>query len=223
MLELFHGPTFAFKDVGARVMARLMAALNAGDRPLTILVATSGDTGSAVAQAFSGLPARASWCCFPSARSRRCRRRSSPPSAATCRRLAVERDLRRLPAAREGGLCRPRHPRAGAADLGQLDQHRPAAAADFLLRPRGPRARSRGRRVLGAERQLRQSHRRTSWPGGSARRSARFVAATTVNDTFPRYLATGRYEPRAVGGDARQCDGRRRPEQRRAPALAVRR
>src|SRR4029450_12991997 len=56
VLELFHGPTFAFKDVGARVMARLMAYVNDTDRPLTILVATSGDTGSAVAQAFFGVP-----------------------------------------------------------------------------------------------------------------------------------------------------------------------
>src|SRR5262249_36478440 len=51
-LELFHGPTLAFKDVGARVMARLMAALG-GD--VTVLTATSGDTGSAVANAFYGI------------------------------------------------------------------------------------------------------------------------------------------------------------------------
>jgi threonine synthase len=56
VLELFHGPTLAFKDVGARVMARLMAALDRGDQPLTILAATSGDTGSAVAHAFHGVP-----------------------------------------------------------------------------------------------------------------------------------------------------------------------
>jgi threonine synthase len=55
-LELFHGPTLAFKDVGARTMARLMAALDRGDEPLTILAATSGDTGSAVAHAFHGVP-----------------------------------------------------------------------------------------------------------------------------------------------------------------------
>src|SRR5205823_6022684 len=55
-LELFHGPTLAFKDVGARVMARLMASLHQGDEPLTILVATSGDTGSAVAHAFHRVP-----------------------------------------------------------------------------------------------------------------------------------------------------------------------
>src|SRR5207253_10059346 len=46
----------AFKGIGARVMARLMAALWVGDEPLTVLVATSGDTGSAVAHAFHAVP-----------------------------------------------------------------------------------------------------------------------------------------------------------------------
>src|SRR5688500_3695876 len=55
-LELFHGPTLAFKDVGAGMMARLMAELDRGHRPLTVLAATSGDTGSAVAHAFHGVP-----------------------------------------------------------------------------------------------------------------------------------------------------------------------
>src|SRR5215813_5261129 len=55
-LELFHGPTLAFKDVGARVMARLMASLHLEETPLTVLVATSGDTGSAVAHAFHRVP-----------------------------------------------------------------------------------------------------------------------------------------------------------------------
>src|SRR5207344_3602694 len=45
-----------FKDIGARTMARLMASLDSGDQPLTILAATSGDTGSAVAHAFHGVP-----------------------------------------------------------------------------------------------------------------------------------------------------------------------
>lgn len=52
-LELFHGPTLAFKDFGARFMARLMAHFNRNeDRELTVLVATSGDTGGAVANGF---------------------------------------------------------------------------------------------------------------------------------------------------------------------------
>lgn len=54
-LELFHGPTLAFKDVGARFMARLMAELNSDNKDITILVATSGDTGGAVASAFHGI------------------------------------------------------------------------------------------------------------------------------------------------------------------------
>jgi len=55
VLELFHGPTHAFKDIGARFMARLMSALDPGGGTRTVLVATSGDTGSAVAHAFHGL------------------------------------------------------------------------------------------------------------------------------------------------------------------------
>jgi len=57
ILELFRGPTLAFKDVGARFMARLLVHfLGDEDRPVTVLTATSGDTGGAVAHAFHGLP-----------------------------------------------------------------------------------------------------------------------------------------------------------------------
>jgi threonine synthase len=57
ILELFHGPTLAFKDFGARFMARLMGYFVRGEsRPLMVLVATSGDTGSAVAHGFLGVP-----------------------------------------------------------------------------------------------------------------------------------------------------------------------
>ncbi len=57
ILELFHGPTCAFKDFGARFMARVMSYFNRGeDDNLHILVATSGDTGSAVGSAFHNVP-----------------------------------------------------------------------------------------------------------------------------------------------------------------------
>lgn len=57
VLELFHGPTAAFKDVGARFLASCLSRLNEGaDEPVTILVATSGDTGAAVAAAFHQKP-----------------------------------------------------------------------------------------------------------------------------------------------------------------------
>ena len=54
-LELFHGPTLAFKDFGGRFMAQSLMAVSDGKK-ITILTATSGDTGAAVAHAFYGLP-----------------------------------------------------------------------------------------------------------------------------------------------------------------------
>jgi threonine synthase len=57
VLELFHGPTAAFKDFGARFMARAFAYLRRGEgKPLRMLVATSGDTGGAVADGFYEVP-----------------------------------------------------------------------------------------------------------------------------------------------------------------------
>ncbi len=57
VLELFHGPTLAFKDVGARVLARLLGHVAAASgRRATVLVATSGDTGGAVAHGFHRVP-----------------------------------------------------------------------------------------------------------------------------------------------------------------------
>ena len=57
-LELFHGPTLAFKDVGARFMSRLLGYFikKEGQKEVNVLVATSGDTGSAVANGFLGVP-----------------------------------------------------------------------------------------------------------------------------------------------------------------------
>ncbi|MBI1806900.1 MAG: threonine synthase [Ignavibacteria bacterium] len=57
LLELFHGPTLAFKDIGARFMAEVMSYfLDQEQQHVTILVATSGDTGSAVAHGFYNVP-----------------------------------------------------------------------------------------------------------------------------------------------------------------------
>ncbi len=53
-LELFHGPTLAFKDFGGRFMAQTLSRISEG-KPVTILTATSGDTGAAVAHAFHGI------------------------------------------------------------------------------------------------------------------------------------------------------------------------
>ena len=65
-LELFHGPTCAFKDVGARFLARCIPEFS--DRKVTVLVATSGDTGSAVAQGFHNVPGIEVVLLYPSGR-----------------------------------------------------------------------------------------------------------------------------------------------------------
>lgn len=69
LLELFHGPTAAFKDVGAAFLAACLTRLEGDEsKPLTILVATSGDTGGAVAAAFDGRPGMRVAVLFPEGR-----------------------------------------------------------------------------------------------------------------------------------------------------------
>ncbi|MCL1675103.1 threonine synthase [Elizabethkingia meningoseptica] len=63
-LELFHGPTLAFKDVGARFMARLMSYY-ANGKPMKVIAATSGDTGSAVAAGFYNVPGITVYILYP--------------------------------------------------------------------------------------------------------------------------------------------------------------
>lgn len=65
VLELFHGPTLAFKDFGVRFMAQLLSHYQNSMKPLTILTATSGDTGGAVASAFHTLPGIEVFILFP--------------------------------------------------------------------------------------------------------------------------------------------------------------
>lgn len=64
-LELFHGPTLSFKDFGARMLSQLTRSLLQPGEELTLLVATSGDTGSAVGQAFYDIPGVRVFVLFP--------------------------------------------------------------------------------------------------------------------------------------------------------------
>ena len=188
-LELFHGPTLAFKDVGARVQARLLHHFTDGT-PLTILVATSGDTGSAVAQAFHRVPDTRVVVLYPEGQVSDVQEAQMASLGDNITAVAVRRHVRRLPAAGQAGVCRRRAAHARVADAGQLDQSRPAAAAGLLLLPArwrggGPRT---GR--VRAERQLRQPDGRPDRQAASACRSRSFVAATNVNDAVPAISAS---------------------------------
>ncbi len=198
-LELFHGPTLAFKDVGARVMARLIAALERGRSPLTVLVATSGDTGSAVAHAFHGVPGTRVIVLYPEGRVSPTQEAqltmfNTPAERGNVRALAVDGtfdDCQRLvkaafadPALRE----EVRLTSANSINIGRLLPQMvyyflaaaPAGEPPLVSVPSG----NFGNLTAGL------MARRSGAPIGH------FVAATNVNDVVPAYLATGRFVPR---------------------------
>ena len=79
-LELFHGPTLAFKDVGARFMARLLRYFTQSEQSnslINVLVATSGDTGSAVANGFLGVDGIHVYVLYPKGKVSPCPRHST--------------------------------------------------------------------------------------------------------------------------------------------------
>jgi threonine synthase len=192
-LELFHGPTFAFKDVGARVMARLMAHFIEPGAPLTVLVATSGDTGSAVAHAFAGLSGTRVVVLYPDGQ---------------------VSDVQEAQMATLGGNVR------AVAVAGTFDDCQALVKAAFADRVIRERSRLTSANSINVGRlapqvfyyawgALQRPNRIWSVPSGNfgnltagliARRLGfpirGFVAATNVNDVVPQYLASGQYEPR---------------------------
>ncbi|HVH27368.1 MAG TPA: threonine synthase [Vicinamibacterales bacterium] len=199
-LELFHGPTLAFKDVGARVMARLMAALFQGDNPLTILVATSGDTGSAVAHAFHEVPHTRVAILYPKGR-------VSPTQEAqltifngvktNVRAYAVDGsfdDCQRLSKAAFADPVLSR--RANLTSANSINIGRLLPQMIYYVHALGLLGARAGRPVFSTP----SGNFGNLTAGVMAKRLGmridRFVAATNVNDVVPEYLSSGRFEPR---------------------------
>ncbi len=201
-LELFHGPTLAFKDVGARVMARLMAALG-GD--VTVLTATSGDTGSAVANAFYGIASARVVILYPEGR-------VSPTQEAqlTMFNEVAGSNVRGYAIAGSFDDCQ-RLVKEAFADK-DLRRHVPLTSANSINVGRLlPQMVYYFQAIAELKRQAGDVPRPiVCTPSGNfgnltaglmARRSGapigRFIAATNVNDVVPHYLRSGRFEPRA--------------------------
>jgi threonine synthase len=201
-LELFHGPTLAFKDVGARTMARLMASLDSGDQPLTILAATSGDTGSAVAHAFHGVPHTRVVILYPDGRvspSQEAQLTMFNSEAGNVRAYAVAGsfdDCHRLTKEAFGNAALRNEVRLTSANSVNIGRLLPQMVYYFHA-------------VAQARQREQPSEIVVCTPSGNfgnltaglmARRAglpiARFVAATNVNDVVPAFLASGRFEPR---------------------------
>ena len=214
-LELFHGPTLAFKDVGARFMARLMrhaveskagaesAAAGAGsqatrgDGETIVLVATSGDTGSAVARAFLGVPGFRVVVLFPDGRISEPQRKLITTLGGNVSSLAVAGsfdDCQRLvkEAFADPELrSRLRLASANSINVGRLlpqvlyyflavAQLPPGSPKPIIATPSG----NFGNLTAGLY------AKRLGLP------VERFVAATNVNDVVPEYLETGVFRPR---------------------------
>jgi threonine synthase len=193
VVELFHGPTFAFKDVGARVMARLMSELNDGPAPLTILVATSGDTGSAVAHAFHGLDGIRVVILFPDGAVTPVQEAQFTTLGGNVAAVAVAGtfdDCQRIVKeafADQAIRQRARLTSANSINIGRLlpQTFYYAHAALASSRPVVVSVPSGnfGNLTAGL----------MAWRMGAP--VEHLVASTTVNDTVPRYLQSGRYEP----------------------------
>ena len=197
VLELFHGPTLAFKDVGARFMGCLMSRLRRSGPPLTIMVATSGDTGGAVAHAFLGLPRTRVVVLFPEGQvSERQQRQFTTLGDQVlavgvtgafddCQRLV--KAMFRDPEARNALALTS----ANSINIGRL---LPQIFYYFHAW-----ARLNGGKPLVFS--VPSGNFGNLAAGLMARElglpAAGFVTATNANDVVPEYLRTGRYEPRA--------------------------
>jgi threonine synthase len=195
VLELFHGPTFAFKDVGARFLARAFAATRTSDAPITVLTATSGDTGGAVAHAFHGVPGIRVVILFPQGQVSPLQERQFTTLGGNVQAAAVRGtfdDCQRLV---KGAFAdRQLVDRLGLTSANSINVGRLLPQVFYYFY---------------AWAQLPAADAVVSVPSGNfgnlaagliAKRlglpAVKFVAATNANDVVPEYLRTGRFTPR---------------------------
>jgi len=198
ILELFHGPTLAFKDFGARFMARLMGYfVRAETRPLTVLVATSGDTGSAVAHGFLRVPGIRVVILYPSKRISEAQEKQFTTLGENITALEVAGtfdDCQRLVKQAFSDVELNRRAfltSANSINIGRLlpqmfyhvaaYRQLPVASVPLIVSvPSG----NFGNLTAGI------LAKRIGLP------VARFVASTNVNDVVPEYLRSGEFRPR---------------------------
>lgn len=199
ILELFHGPTLAFKDFGARFMARLMAYLTKDDtEELTVLVATSGDTGGAVASAFHNVAGTKVIILYPKDGVSDLQEKQLTTLGANISALEVEGTF---------DDCQ-RMVKTCFLDADLSKKHNLTSANSINISRLLPQSFY----YFHAARQLLNRHADAEptfiIPSGNfgnltagliaqqmGLKVRQFVAATNVNDVIPRYLAEGSYDP----------------------------
>jgi threonine synthase len=193
-LELFHGTSLAFKDFGARFMAQCLARFRKPG-PMTILTATSGDTGAAVAQAFYGQPGIEVVVLYPRGKVSPLQEKLFCTLGGNVRTFAVEDDFDACQAMVKQAFLDPELvARLGLNSANSINIARLLAQVCYYFEAAAQLP--RGERVY------------YSVPSGNFGNvtagliacalglpARRVIAATNVNDTVPRFLASGQWEP----------------------------
>lgn len=198
-LELFHGPTLAFKDFGGRFMAQCLAHISDG-KPVTILTATSGDTGAAVAHAFHGIDNIQVVILFPKGKISQLQEKLFTTLGGNIHTVAIEADFDACqqlvktafddPEVRDGLHLNSANSINISRLMAQICYYFEAVSQ------------------LPAEQQDKAVFSIPSGNFGNLTAGImakllglpikRFVAATNSNDTVPRFLSTGKWEPHAT-------------------------
>lgn len=194
-LELFHGPTLAFKDFGARFLARVLA-LGADGQPRTVLTATSGDTGAAVASAFHGLPGVRVVVLYPAGRVSPMQERQFATCGGNVLALAVEGafdDCQRLVkgAFEDAELVA----RLGLTSANSINIARLLAQTLYYFEA-AAQAEPGQPLVVSVPSGNFGNLTAGLWAQRMGAPIRAFVAATNANRVVPDYLDTGRYQPR---------------------------
>ena len=198
-LELFHGPTLAFKDFGARFMAQLMAYFAADShKMLTILVATSGDTGSAVGNAFLNLPNVQVVLLYPSGGVSRIQEQQLTTLGGNIRALEVEGvfdDCQRL--VKQAFLDKELNQSLLLSSANSINIARLIPQTFYYLHAYALLPETEREIIISVP----SGNFGNLTAGLFAKKMglpvSRFVAATNINDVVPHYLSVGQFAPRA--------------------------
>ena len=196
-LELFHGPTLAFKDFGGRFMAQTLSRISEG-KPVTILTATSGDTGAAVAHAFHGIENINVVILFPKGKISALQEKLFTTLGGNIHTVAVESDFDECQSLVKASFDDP-DIREGlhlnSANSINISRLLAQVCYYFEAVSQLPKDK-RDQLVISVP-----SGNFGNLTAGMIAKSMglpikRFIAATNANDTVPRYLKTGEWAPK---------------------------
>ena len=203
ILELFHGPTLAFKDFGARFMARCLQAFSAkdGNKKITILTATSGDTGAAVAHAFHGIDNIRVVIMYPKGKISLLQEKMFTTLGGNIETIAVDGDFDDCQAlVKQSFDDQELKETIGLNSANSINISRLLAQICYYFEAVAQLYRQKGQAALNNIVFSVPSGNFGNLTAGLFAKAMglpikRFIAATNANDTVPRYLKTGEWSP----------------------------